>query len=241
MSEKITGAVQKQLSQPGSSLKKYQQSVIGDNSIIDLMIYEIINLVCLSLPGRLGGRLRRIGLSIISNYIGKHVQIGNNNLFLQPKKLHVEDNVEIGNDVTFGIKITGDGIILRENVTIDDGTILNCSGATITIGKGTRIKKDCRLGSLKGLTVGEFCTIGQYTCISGAGHSFSDLNRPIIEQPLVSKGHTIIEDDVEIGERVTILDGIYIGNKSKIADDSLVNKDIPPGSQVSGVPARNWR
>ena len=183
--------------------------------------------------------MRRIGLSIISGHIGKNVQIGCNNSFLQPKKLHFENNVETGNDVTFGIKITGDGIILRENVTIGDNTIFNCSGATIAIGKGTKIQNDCRLGSLKGLTVGAFCTIGQHTCISGAGHSFSDLDRPIINQPLVSKGHTVIQDGVEIGERVTILDGIFIGNKSKIANDSLVTKDIPAGSQVAGIPARN--
>ncbi len=62
MSEKITDAVQEQLSQPGSSFKKYQQSVIGNNNIIDLMFYEIINLVCMSLPGRLGRCLRQVGL-----------------------------------------------------------------------------------------------------------------------------------------------------------------------------------
>ncbi|NNK93814.1 MAG: acyltransferase [Desulfobacterales bacterium] len=242
MPEKITGAIQEQLAQPGSSFRKYQQSVVGNTRFIDLMLYEVINLVCMSLPSlpkRFGYRWRRIGLSIISDHIGENVQIGPNNSFLQPKKLHLKDNVETGNDVTFGIKITGGGIILRENVTIGDNTIFNCSGGTITIGRGTKIQNDCRLGSLKGLTVGAFCTIGQHTCISGAGHTFSDLNRPIINQPLVSKGHTVIQDGVEIGERVTILDGIFIGSKSKIVNDSLVIKDIPPESQVSGIPARS--
>jgi acetyltransferase-like isoleucine patch superfamily enzyme len=239
MSEKPHGAVQKQLSQPGSTIKKYQQSVTGDNSFIELIIYEGINLLCMSSRGSLGRRIRRICLALISGHIGKHVQIGTNNLLLQPKKLHVEDYVKIGDDVTFGIKTTGDGIVIRANVTVDDRTIFNCSGATITIGKGTWIKNDCRLGSLRGLTVGEYCIIGQYTCISGAGHSSSELHRPIIEQPLVSKGHTIIEDNVQIGKRVTILDGVRVGNNSIIADDSLVNKDIPPNSRVSGTPARS--
>lgn len=242
MPEKITGAVQEQLAQPGSSFRKYQQSVIGNTRITDLMLYEIITLVCLSLPvlpTKLGYWLRRIGLSIISGHIGKNVYIGCNNLFLQPQKLQLEDNVETGNDVTFVIKTAADGVILRENVTIGDNTIINCSGGTIAIGKRTRIQNDCRLGSLKGLTIGAFCTIGTHTCISGAGHSYSDLNRPIIHQPVISKGHTVIQDGVQIGARVTILDGIFIGSKSKIDDGSLVTKDIPPGSHVSGIPARS--
>lgn len=239
MSEKSTGAVQERLSQPGSSFKKYQESAIGDGSIINLMLYEIINFVCISLPGRLGRSLRRFGLSVISGHIGKHVQLGTNILFLQPRKLHIEDNVVIGDNVTFGIKNTGEGIVLKGNVAIGDGTIFSCLGATITIGRATKIKNDCRLGSLKGVTVGERCTIGPYTCISGAGHSSSDLSRPMIKQPLISKGHTVIEDDVEIGERVTILDGVFIGSKSKIADDSLVIRDIPSGSQVVGIPAKS--
>ncbi len=239
MSKFNTGPVQEQLSQPGSSIRKYQQSVVGDGTIVNLMLYEFINFVCMSLPGGLGRSLRRFGLSMISDHIGKHVQLGTNILFLQPRKLHIEDNVVIGDNVTLGIKNSGEGIVLRGNVAIGNGTILNCAGATITIGKATKIKEDCRLGSLKGLTVGESCTIGRYSCISGAGHASSDLSRPMIKQPLVSKGHTVIEDHVEIGERVTILDGVFIGSKSKIADDSLVIRDLPPGSQVVGVPAKS--
>ena len=239
MSEITTGPVQEQLSQPGSSFKKYQQSVVGEGNIVNLILYEIINFVCMSLPGGLGRSLRRFGLSLISAHIGKHVQFGTNISFLQPHKLHVADNVAIGDNVNLGIKNTGEGIVLKGNVVIGEGTILNCVGATITIGKDTKIKDDCRLGSLKGLTIGDSCTIGRDTCISGAGHASSDLSQPMIKQPLVSKGHTVIEDHVEIGDRVTILDGVHIGSNSKIADDSLVIRDIPPDSQVDGVPAKN--
>ena len=241
MSEKITGPVQEQLSQPGSSFKKYRQSVIGDGGIVNLMLYEVVNFVCMSLPGRWGRSLRRFGLSVISGHLGRHVQLGTDILFTQPRKLHIEDHVVIGDEVTLGIKNTGGGIVLKEHVAIGDRTIFSCAGATITIGKATRIENDCRLGTLKGLTIGERCIIGPYACISGAGHASSDLSRPMIRQPLVSKGHTVIEDDVQIGERVTILDGIFIGSKSRIADDSLVIRDIPSGSRVVGIPAKSYR
>lgn len=239
MSEEINGAIQKRLSQPGSSFKQYQQSAIGDYGIIHLILYELVNLACVSLPGKFGWCIRRWGLSIVSGHIGKLVQIGVNIFILQPKKLWIEDMVEIGDDVILGIKKAGNGIILKKHVKIGDRANFNCLGGTITIGRGTTIDNECRLGSLKGLTIGEFCTIGQYTCISGAGHAITDLNRPIIEQPIISKGHTVIEDQVEIGERVTILDGVFIGNNSKIGDGSLVNRDIPPHSHVEGIPARS--
>ncbi len=241
MSEEINGAVQKRLAQPGSSFKQYQQSTVGDFGILHLILYECVNLACVSLPGRIGGRIRRWGLSLVTAHIGKMVKIGINIFILQPKKLRIEDKVEIGNAVTLGIKNTGDGIILKEHVKIGDRTNFNCLGGTITVGKGTSIDNDCRLGSLKGLTLGEFCTVGRYTCISGAGHAISDLARPIIEQPIISKGQTIIGDHVVIGERATILDGVIIGNNVTIAADSLVNRDIPAYSHVKGIPARICR
>ena len=78
MSEEINGAVQKRLAQPGSSFKQYQQSTVGDFGILHLILYECVNLACVSLPGRIGGRIRRWGLSLVTAHIGKMVKIGIN-------------------------------------------------------------------------------------------------------------------------------------------------------------------
>jgi acetyltransferase-like isoleucine patch superfamily enzyme len=67
------------------------------------------------------------------------------------------------------------------------------------------------------------------------GHERTDI--PMIEQPTARKG-VKIEDDVWIGTRATILDGITIGKGSIIAAGSIVNKDVPPYSIVAGVPAK---
>ena len=47
-----------------------------------------------------------------------------------------------------------------------------------------------------------------------------------------------IEDNVSIGGGASILPGITIGARSFVAAGALVNKDVPPGSLVMGVPGR---
>jgi len=54
----------------------------------------------------------------------------------------------------------------------------------------------------------------------------------------VKSANVIIEDNVWIASRVTILPGVRIGEGSVIASCSLVNKDVPPNSIYGGVPAK---
>lgn len=48
----------------------------------------------------------------------------------------------------------------------------------------------------------------------------------------------IVEEDVWIGARVTLLSGAHIGRGAVIGANSLVNKDIPPYAVAVGSPAR---
>jgi acetyltransferase-like isoleucine patch superfamily enzyme len=48
----------------------------------------------------------------------------------------------------------------------------------------------------------------------------------------------IIEDDVWIATRATILKGVTIGHGSVIAAGAVVTKSVPPKSIVAGVPAK---
>ena len=58
------------------------------------------------------------------------------------------------------------------------------------------------------------------------------------EQEGVSKGNIVVEDDVWIGFRSTILSGVHIGQGAIVAAGSVVTKDIPPYAIVGGVPAK---
>lgn len=61
---------------------------------------------------------------------------------------------------------------------------------------------------------------------------------PEHEKESVSKGDIIIDDDVWIGYRSTIMSGIHIGQGAIVAAGSVVTKDVPPYAIVGGVPAK---
>jgi acetyltransferase-like isoleucine patch superfamily enzyme len=115
--------------------------------------------------------------------------------------------------------------------------VINSRGGEIVVGSHVRIGRECRIGSLKGVEIGDHSVIGDFTYLSGAGHSTERLDIPIIMQPLASKGPVRIGEGVTVGEEVTVLDGVTIGARSTIAPGSLVNRDVVEGSSVGGVPA----
>lgn len=77
-----------------------------------------------------------------------------------------------------------------------------------------------------------------YVHITDHSHGYEDINTPISNQPLVSKGTVIIEDDCWLGFGCEILSGGHIGKHSIVAAKAVVTKDIPPYSIVAGNPAR---
>lgn len=52
------------------------------------------------------------------------------------------------------------------------------------------------------------------------------------------RGPVVIGNDVMIGANTTILPGVVIGDGAIVSAGSLVNRDVPPGAVVGGVPIR---
>ena len=50
--------------------------------------------------------------------------------------------------------------------------------------------------------------------------------------------NTVIEENVEIGAGAVILNNVKIGRNVKIGANAVVTKDVPDGSIVVGIPAR---
>ena len=100
------------------------------------------------------------------------------------------------------------------------------------------------------LIIGKFCQIGNNVefIMTGANHKLTAATsfpfyifegweqKPNIEN-LTSKGDTVVGNDVWIGQNVTILPGVHIGNGAIIGANSVVAKDIPPYSVAVGNPA----
>jgi virginiamycin A acetyltransferase len=100
------------------------------------------------------------------------------------------------------------------------------------------------------LIIGKFCQIatGVRFIMNGANHAiegfstfpFKAFGGPWSDVPLtpVNKGNTVIGNDVWIGNAVTIMPGVNIGDGAILASNSVVTKDIEPYSIVGGNPAK---
>jgi acetyltransferase-like isoleucine patch superfamily enzyme len=73
--------------------------------------------------------------------------------------------------------------------------------------------------------------------ISDNDHSYSDLDLPIIQQPIKFKKNVSIGSGSWIGENVCII-GASIGRNCVIGANSVVTKDVPDFSVVAGNPAK---
>ncbi len=78
------------------------------------------------------------------------------------------------------------------------------------------------------IEIGDNCTIGAYTTI--LTHEFVNGH--------YRKGKVRIGSNVLVGAMTLVLPGIEIGDRSKVAAYSLVNRNVLPGSFVGGVPVR---
>lgn len=149
------------------------------------------------------------------------------------------------------------GCVLRggKYISIDSGTtigkdsIISCydkhRGQSYT--PHLSIGKDCHIGHYMhiscafDITIGDNLLTGRRCYISDNEHGKFELKHlmtPPIERPLYSKGPIVIGNNVWIGERVTVLSGVHIGDGVIVAANAVVTHDVPPYSLVAGVPAR---
>ena len=103
------------------------------------------------------------------------------------------------------------------------------------------------------LIIGKFCAIGKGVefIMNGANHKMNSITTypfnilgggwekytPELSS-LSLKGDTVIGNDVWIGQNVTVLPGVHIGDGAIIGANSVVSKDVPPYSVAGGNPVK---
>ena len=110
----------------------------------------------------------------------------------------------------------------------------------ITIGDGTRLGDYCHLGAIEFIHIGKNVLTGRFVLVNDHSHgSTLDLGKDTapFERPLVSKGGITIEDNVWLGDKVSVLSGVTIGEGAIIGANSVVTKDVPAHSFAAGCPA----
>lgn len=111
----------------------------------------------------------------------------------------------------------------------------------IVIGDNCSIGEFNHFTAINEITIGNGVLTGRYVYISDNNHGDCEYNT-LLQQPskreLNSKGAVHIGNNVWIGDKVSILSGVVIGDGSVIAANAVVTKDVPAYSVVGGVPAR---
>jgi acetyltransferase-like isoleucine patch superfamily enzyme len=168
-----------------------------------------------------------------------------------PSNIVVGDNTVIDSSFCFKHFFAKGKVGLRvgSHVTIWRTSLAADSQATIEIGDY------CYLANAS-LVCTERISIGSYVMIAG-GVTIADSDfHPIgpagrvadtialslrgdrARRPEVGVRPVVIEDGVWIGWNATILKGVRIGAGAVVAPGALVNRDVQPGIQVAGNPAR---
>ena len=179
---------------------------------------------------------------ILLGKMPKGIMLGKGVRFKYAHKIQLGKFIKIGRDVQ--IQALGNlGIRLGNNVSLGDmskvvvSTSLNNIGSHITIGNNVGIGEYAYLGGAGGLDIGDDCIVGQYFSCHPENHNFSNEQMLIRKQGVTRKGISIGKD-CWIGSKVTILDGVEIGNHCVIAAGSVVTKSFGKHSIIAGVPAK---
>lgn len=149
-------------------------------------------------------------------------KIGNLSVIIRPLKLTNPQNIVIGNNVIindFGWLYTHD------------------NGSYLSINCGSRIGHFTHIVCKNKVVIGKNVLVADKVYISDSYHGYEDIEQPILQQPIKSKGEVYIGENSWIGENVSVL-SCKIGKHCIIGANSVVNKDIPDYSIAVGAPAK---
>jgi maltose O-acetyltransferase len=142
--------------------------------------------------------------------------------------VRVRGKVFVGNHgrIEIGDRVRMDGI----TVPVE---LIAWAGAKLSIGAGTNLNYGAAISAHQDVSIGANCLIGNYVNIMDSDyHDLYDRDAP------GESASVVLEDEVWLGTRVTVLKGVRIGRRSVISAGSVVTRDIPPNCVAFGVPAR---
>ncbi len=222
-----------------SAYRKYRDLTVGDASFLRLLLQEMFALFLVPLPGALGILMRRIFYRKYFKRCGKGLIVGRSCVFRHPTKIRIGDNVTIDDLSLIDARGTdAQGIVLEDGVMINRNTSIQSKGGDISIGKSVTVGAGSSLVSWSGITIDEGSVLAGGCYLSAGKFDYGELGASILDQEPISSGPITIGKNSWIATRVTILDGVRIGENAIIAAGAVVAGNIPPCAIASGNPAK---
>lgn len=165
---------------------------------------------------------------------------------------------QIGNSSTihYPCSLQGGGnkhILIGQHTCIQSHCILGCwnhynahSGLQsfspeIIIGNHCNIGEYTQITACNKISIGDGLLTGRYVYIGDNSHgglSLAEASIPPVLRKLQSKGEIVIGKNVWIGDKVTVLGGLTIGDNVIIGANSVVTHDLPSNCVAIGTPAK---
>ncbi|PHX61738.1 MAG: acetyltransferase [Flavobacteriales bacterium] len=170
-------------------------------------------------------------IRLIRDKLYTYLYYPNARIIRLPFYIREKKGIRGAKSLTTGVNLRID-IISRKNFT-----------PTLQIGDNVQFNDYVHIAVAKGVFIGDNTLIASKVFISDHNHgnyaneNQSNPNTPPIERELFSK-EVHIGNNVWIGEFVSVLPGVTIGEGSIIGSTSVVSKDIPAFSIAVGSPAK---
>jgi len=229
---------QDQLFAQGGAAAKYSRLIVGRPGWLALARHELVLLVAQHVPGALGLALRKALYPVLLGRCGRNVVFGQNVVLRHPHKIRIGDNVVIDDNCLLDAK--GDanaGITIGSGVFIGRNTILSCKDGDIEIEDEANIGFNCEVFSASRVRIGRAALVAAYCYLIGGDHDVQDRSTDVLSQGRQSRGISV-GAGAWLGARVSVLDGVTIGERAVVGAHAVVRSDVPEGATAVGVPAR---
>ncbi|MEK6936797.1 MAG: acyltransferase [Nanoarchaeota archaeon] len=124
---------------------------------------------------------------------------------------------------------------MGKKVVIKEFNVIKHLG-NIEIGNYSEINQFCFINAMGGLKIGDYCQIAPMVSLVTFNYKKDNLPMPYIKQGEEKKSIEL-GNNVWLGNKVTVVAGVKIGDNSIIGANSVVTKDVPANSIAVGSPA----
>lgn len=171
-------------------------------------------------------RLNSFRWRIITQIFYKHQlsSVGKNSLIINP--FLIGGNINIGYNT-----------IIRYKTWIQTQALTDDQNPTIIIGNNCSIGHYNEIYATKSIIIEDYVLTADRVYISDNSHGYTDINLPILYQPIKQLKSVRIGEGTWLGVGVAVI-GATIGKHCVIGANAVVTRNIPDYCVAVGIPAR---